>query len=79
MPPSTWMQSLTLAFTVVMQVLAASAAAMENWDASPSAAARAASEAATSACSARHSISAHRCLMAWKLPIGLPNCSRTLA
>ena len=44
-----------------------------------SAAARAASAAATSACSARHSISAHRCLTAWKLPIGLPNCSRTLA
>ena len=27
----------------------------------------------------RSNISAHMCLMAWKLPIGLPNCSRTLA
>ena len=25
------------------------------------------------------SISAHRCLIAWKLPIGWPNCSRTFA
>jgi len=41
--------------------------------------ATAASAAATATCSARHSISAHRCLTAWKLPIGLPNCSRTLA
>ncbi|SHV86971.1 Uncharacterised protein [Mycobacteroides abscessus subsp. abscessus] len=39
----------------------------------------AASQTATSACSTRHSISAHMCLMAWKLPICLPNCSRTLA
>ena len=80
------MQSLTLAFAAAMPTLAAIAAAIENCrsssasHASPAAwAARAASEAATSACSARHSISAHRCLMAWKLPIGLPNCSRTLA
>ena len=39
----------------------------------------AASPAATAACSERSSISAHMCLMAWKLPIGLPNCSRTFA
>ena len=38
-----------------------------------------ASAAATAACCERSSISAHMCLMAWKLPIGLPNCSRTLA
>lgn len=76
------MQSLTFAFTAGIATPAASAAAIENWfsSAAPAApAARAASYAATSACSARHSISAHRCLMAWKLPIGLPNCSRTLA
>ena len=35
--------------------------------------------AATDACSERSSISAHMCLIAWKLPIGLPNCSRTFA
>ena len=41
---------------------------------------RAASEpAATATCSERSSISAHMCLIAWKLPIGLPNCSRTFA
>ena len=39
----------------------------------------AASAAATDTCSERSSISAHRCLTAWKLPIGLPNCSRTFA
>ncbi len=73
------MQSLTLAFAAATPMPAARAAAIESWSASLSAAARAASAAATSACSARHSISAHRCLTAWKLPIGLPNCSRTLA
>ncbi len=39
----------------------------------------AASAAATATCSERSSISAHMCLTAWKLPIGLPNCSRTFA
>ena len=42
-------------------------------------AATAASAAATAICWERSSISAHMCLTAWKLPIGLPNCSRTLA
>ena len=37
------------------------------------------SHAAAVTASAVSSISAHRCLTAWKLPIGLPNCSRTLA
>ena len=50
-----------------------------SWSSSASAAARAASAAATDVCSERSSISAHMCLMAWKLPIGLPNCSRTFA
>ena len=42
-------------------------------------AACAASGRGRQACSERSSISRTCVLMAWKLPIGLPNCSRTLA
>ena len=42
-------------------------------------AARAASAAATDADSLRNSISAHMCLMAWKLPMARPNWMRILA
>ena len=79
MPPSTWMQSLALAFAASMPMAAATAAAMDSCRSSASPTALAASAAATEACSERSSISAHMCLMAWKLPIGLPNCSRTFA
>ena len=41
--------------------------------------ARAASHAAAVTASEVSSISAHRCLIAWKAPIFLPNCSRTPA
>ena len=34
---------------------------------------------AARATSARTSMSAHMCLMAWKLPMGVPNCWRSLA
>ena len=40
---------------------------------------QAASHAAAVTASAVSSISAQRCLIAWNDPIGLPNCSRTLA
>ena len=73
------MQSLALAFAASMAVDAATAAAMESWRSSGLATALAASAAATEICSERSSISAHMCLIAWKLPIGLPNCSRTFA
>ncbi len=73
------MQSLALAFAASMAVDAATAAAIESWRSSGLATAAAASLAATEICSERSSISAHMCLMAWKLPIGLPNCSRTFA
>ena len=77
------MQSLALAFAASIPTDAANAAASDNCASSDrpgeSDAARAASAAATEACSERRSISAHMCLMAWKLPIGLPNCSRTFA
>ena len=79
MPPSTWMQSLVLACADSMPVAAATAAAMESCASASPAAAWAASAAATEICSERSSISAHMCLIAWKLPIGLPNCSRTFA
>ena len=59
-------------------VLAATSAAYAHCSGSPEAAA-ATSHAAAVTASAVSSISAHRCLTAWKLPIGLPNCSRTLA
>ena len=62
-----------------MPAAAATAAAIDNCGSSDSSAARAASAAATATCSERSSISAHMCLTAWKLPIGLPNCSRTFA
>ena len=39
----------------------------------------AASQAAAAASSLRASMSEHRCLIDWKLPIGRPNCSRTFA
>ena len=73
------MQSLALAVAASIPTDAAKAAAIDNCWSSDSPAARAASAAATDACSLRSSISAHMCLIAWKLPIGLPNCSRTLA
>ncbi len=77
------MQSLALAFAASIAVDAATAAAMESWRSSglamAEAAADAASLAATEICSERSSISAHMCLIAWKLPIGLPNCSRIFA
>ncbi len=82
MPPSTWMQSLALAWAASIPEAAATAAATDSCSAEScpdSPAARAASAADTDTCSERSSISAHMCLMAWKLPIGLPNCSRTLA
>ena len=77
MPPSTWMQSLA--------VSTAASSAMRAGDRGGErvlgrrAAASAASQATAVADSTRHSISLHRCLIAWKLPIGAPNCSRTLA
>ena len=79
MPPSTWMQSRALHLAASMPTAAATAAAMDSCAASSSATALAASAAATAVCCARSSISAHMCLTAWKLPIGLPNCSRTFA
>ena len=45
----------------------------------PGGRATATSHAAAVTDSAVSSISAHRCLTAWKPPIGLPNCSRTFA
>ena len=62
-----------------MPIAAAMAAAIDSCCPSSPDAATAASAAATAACWERSSISAHMCLMAWKLPIGLPNCSRTFA
>ena len=79
MPPSTWMQSFALALANSMPAAAATAAAIDSCASSEPSAARAASPAATATCSERSSISAHMCLTAWKLPIGLPNCSRTFA
>ena len=79
MPPSTWMQSRALTFAASMPTAAATAAAMASCESSESEAALAASAAATLLCWERRSISAHMCLTAWKLPIGLPNCSRTFA
>ena len=78
-PPSTWMQSLALALAISIPAAAATAAAIDSCGSSEPFDARAASPAATATCSERRSISAHMCLTAWKLPIGLPNCSRTFA
>ncbi|SHV86993.1 Uncharacterised protein [Mycobacteroides abscessus subsp. abscessus] len=68
-PPRIWIQSLVLATAASTATAAATAAASEScWEsplfASTSCAQPAASQTATSACSTRHSISAHMCLMA---------------
>ncbi len=57
---------------------AATSAAKAHCSSSPKAT-DATSHAAAVTDSEVSNISAHRCLTAWKLPIGLPNCSRTLA
>ena len=50
-----------------------------HWSSSGPPATEATSQAAAVTASAVSSISAHRCLIAWKAPIFWPNCSRTLA
>ena len=54
------------------------AAASESWS-PPSAAARAASQTAAVASSEATSMLAQWCLTAWKVAMGRPNCTRTLA
>ena len=78
MPPSTWMQSLATETAPSKQIVPATRAANSCWSAS-SVTARAASQAAAVTDSLVSSISAHRCLIAWKPPSFLPNCSRTPA
>ena len=73
------MQSLVLATAASIPIAAATAAAIASCGSSSSPTARAASAAAALICSERHSMLAQRCFTAWKLPIGLPNCSRTFA
>ena len=73
------MQSLAFAVAASIPAAAATATAIDACCSSPASSAAAASAAATVLCWQRSSISAHMCLTAWKLPIGRPNCSRTLA
>ncbi len=92
MPPCTWIADRALPMAAssasslapptarstswpgVHPVAAASASTTSGWSARQAAACNAAR-----ATSARTSMSAHMCLMAWKVPIGVPNCWRSLA
>ena len=62
---------------------AATSAAKAHWGSSSPETGNRATEATSHAAAVTDSevssISAHRCFTAWKLPIGLPNCSRTFA
>ena len=78
MPPSTWMQAWALRTAPSKATAPATSAAKAHWSSSVRAT-DAASQAAAVTASAVSSISAHRCLIAWKLPILAPNCSRTPA
>ena len=76
------MQALALSTAPSKQVTAATSAANAHWSSPPSStrsAIAATSQAAAVTASAVSSISAQRCLIAWKAPIFWPNCSRTLA
>ena len=80
MPPSTWMQSLALAFAASIADGGGDRRRDRQLALVRSRRPRRPRQlAATEICSERSSISAHMCLIAWKLPIGLPNCSRTFA
>ena len=78
MPPSTCTQSWATP-TASSRATAAATAAARVRCSGPSSQARAASHATAVIASVRSSIEAQRCLTAWKEPIGLPNCSRTVA
>ena len=78
MPPCTWMLSCAHSSAAERASVDAMAAANESWS-PPSAAARAASQTSAVASSAATSMLAQWCLTAWKVAMGRPNCTRTLA
>ena len=78
MPPSTWMQSLALS-TAASRATRRPRPRPAGARPAPRRRARAASQATAAARSARQSMPAHRCLTAWKAPIGRPNWCRVWA
>ena len=72
------MHALATSTAPSKQTVPATAAANAAWSGASSNA-RAASQAAAVTDSEVSSISAHRCLIAWKPPMGWPNCSRVFA
>src|SRR5262245_10920524 len=78
MPPWFWM--LSVAFESAALLASAFAiATCRATPSSPSSSATAAYVTIARATSTRTAMSAQRCLIAWNVPMGLPNCRRTLA